>query len=258
MFAKGDYCLPKFSGIVGRMTTPLDWDRLGRFVRAARGTRAQRDVRANGGPSDETLSKIEHGRWRPTRSVQGTLEKLEVGLGWAPGSADIVLRGGQPQPLTTPPAKPEPRTDSVTVNLDANNGDLLTTLNELLAAGGMSDSARETLESLRDHTLIDRFPGLFEELSHDGKLRVAQFGQSIYQEEQEQHDDMETAPQSDASSESNENEEAASGDDTELASAMRTAMTRTAQHLLRPGHDVAEEVGVDGDENPEESKEIPR
>ncbi|MBU8824175.1 hypothetical protein [Mycolicibacterium goodii] len=99
MFAKGGYCLPNFSGIVGRMTTNLDWERLGRFVRAARGARAQADIAANGGPSDETLSKIEQGRWRPTRSVQKTLEKLELGLGWAPGSANAVLAGGEPTHL---------------------------------------------------------------------------------------------------------------------------------------------------------------
>lgn len=81
------------------MTTHLDWDRLGRIVRAARGPRAQADIAASGGPSDETISKIEQGRWRPTRSVQKTLEKLEVGLGWAPGSANAVLTGGDPIPL---------------------------------------------------------------------------------------------------------------------------------------------------------------
>ncbi|MHC9291992.1 helix-turn-helix domain-containing protein [Mycobacterium sp. LTG2003] len=101
MFAKLGYCLPKFSGIVGRMTTHLDWERLGRFVRAARGPRAQADIAANGGPSDETISKIEQGRWRPTRSVQKTLEKLEIGLGWAPGSANTVLAGGEPTELHT-------------------------------------------------------------------------------------------------------------------------------------------------------------
>lgn len=94
------------------MTTHLDWERLGRFVRAARGPRAQADIAANGGPSDETISKIEQGRWRPTRSVQKTLDKLEAGLGWAPGSANSILAGGEPLELqsatTAPNDEPPP------------------------------------------------------------------------------------------------------------------------------------------------------
>lgn len=74
----------------------MDWERLGRFVRDARGTRSQKDISDNGGPSDETISKIEHGKWRPKRSVADTLGKLETAFQWAPGSADLVLRGGVP------------------------------------------------------------------------------------------------------------------------------------------------------------------
>lgn len=83
------------------METDLDWGRLGRIVRAARGARSQQDIRENGGPSDETLSKIEQGNYKPTRSVQSTLEKLDKGFGWAPGSAHAVLAGGDPRPAVT-------------------------------------------------------------------------------------------------------------------------------------------------------------
>lgn len=74
------------------------WDRLAYYVTAFRSTRgmSQKAVSANGGPSDTTLSKIETGEWRPTRGVDQTLEKLDAGLGWQPGSASQVLAGGEP------------------------------------------------------------------------------------------------------------------------------------------------------------------
>lgn len=99
MFANHRFCLPKTWGIVGRMKPELDWERLGRYVRAARGPRSQRDIRKAGGPSDETISKIERGKWRPKRGVQETLDKLDVGLDWEPGSAVSVLEGGEPTPV---------------------------------------------------------------------------------------------------------------------------------------------------------------
>lgn len=110
MFAKRDYCLPKFSGIVGRMESDLDWARLGRYVRSERGPRSQKDVAESGGPSDETISKIERGQWRPQRSVKDTLDKLDAGLGWPAGSADRVLRGGEPIPRVDPvlDSRPDP------------------------------------------------------------------------------------------------------------------------------------------------------
>ncbi|GAB4677632.1 helix-turn-helix domain-containing protein [Mycobacterium avium] len=98
MFAKGCFCLPKFWGIVGRMETAPRWDRLANYVQEFRAMRgmSQKAVAANGGPSDTTLGKIEAGAWRPKRGVDRTLEKLDRGLGWEPGSASRVLAGGEP------------------------------------------------------------------------------------------------------------------------------------------------------------------
>jgi hypothetical protein len=102
MFAEQCFCLPNFCGIVGRMNDEvLRWDLLAHWVRKARGARSQRSVHADGGPTDTTLGKIETGQWRPTRAVSETLDKLEKGLGWQPGDAARILRGGTP--LDAPP-----------------------------------------------------------------------------------------------------------------------------------------------------------
>jgi len=79
-------------------TTGPQWARLGKFVRERR-TRlglSQRDVAERGGPSDTTQQRIEAGEWRPGRGVSTTLEKLDRGLGWKPGSASRILAGGEP------------------------------------------------------------------------------------------------------------------------------------------------------------------
>lgn len=74
------------------------WDRLAYYVSAHRARRgmSQKAVTKNGGPSDTTLGKIEAGKWRPQRGVDETLDKLDHGLGWEPGSASRVLAGGEP------------------------------------------------------------------------------------------------------------------------------------------------------------------
>lgn len=189
----------------------LDWARLGRYVRTARGARAQKDITASGGPSDETLSKIEQGRWTPTRSVQSTLEKLEKGLGWAPGSANVILAGGDPtQADANTPATPA-GTGRVVVNLDQNSGDLVTTLTEVLQTSELPASAQARLEGLRDDVLIRQFPSLYDELSLVGKLKVAHFGHEVRREEQENDhaNPSSDATQPNASAEASQDQEAA-------------------------------------------------
>lgn len=78
------------------MTTAPDWARLAAAVRAARGPRTQKSITDAGGPSDTTIGKIEANEWRPTRGVNDTLNKLDNGLGWEPGSAARILAGGEP------------------------------------------------------------------------------------------------------------------------------------------------------------------
>lgn len=97
LFAERHYCLPNIWGIVGNMNEEvLQWDRLGHWVRNARGARSQKAIHLLGGPTDTTIGKIETGQWRPTRAVSETLEKLEKGLGWNPGDATRILRGEEP------------------------------------------------------------------------------------------------------------------------------------------------------------------
>lgn len=79
------------------MDNGLDWERLARYVRTARGPRSQKAIHALGGPTDTTISKIEANEWRPTRGVDQTLEKLENGLGWQPGDAARILAGDEPR-----------------------------------------------------------------------------------------------------------------------------------------------------------------
>lgn len=58
---------------------------------------SQLDVYRRGGPSNSTLTTIENaGTPAPSRS---TLKKLDIGLGWEPGSAKNTLAGGKPQPV---------------------------------------------------------------------------------------------------------------------------------------------------------------
>lgn len=103
MFAERDYCLPKISGIVGGMQMHPDWARLAAAVRSARGLRTQKAIADAGGPSDTTIGKIEANEWRPKRGVGDTLDKLDKGLGWSPGSAERILAGGDPTPSESEP-----------------------------------------------------------------------------------------------------------------------------------------------------------
>lgn len=100
MFAMLDFCLPNILGIVGDMENGPDWARLAGFVRRARGTRSRKEIADAGGPSDTTLAKIETDTWRPNRGVTETLEKLDNGLRWAPGTAAAILDGGTPVPTS--------------------------------------------------------------------------------------------------------------------------------------------------------------
>lgn len=89
------------------MTSETPQLRLGRLVRARRKAlkMTQSDVQAVGGPSTATLRLIENGRNLEFRD--GTGVALERAIGWAPGSIDAILAGGEPTPLSyEPPALP--------------------------------------------------------------------------------------------------------------------------------------------------------
>src|SRR5437868_5535395 len=73
-----------------------DWEYLGWAVRTRRlllGL-SQADVMAAGGPSDQTLRKLERGE--PGIYRVRTMAALERVLKWAPGAIEAILKGGQP------------------------------------------------------------------------------------------------------------------------------------------------------------------
>lgn len=62
-------------------------------------------VAQRGGPSDTTLVRIEFPTEATSLPKRATLDRLDVALAWAPGSAEAVLnRGEQPTPLREAPA----------------------------------------------------------------------------------------------------------------------------------------------------------
>lgn len=79
-----------------------DWRRLGRYVRTGRiqaGYPTRTSFAKAISVSERTLSKIEKG----TGDVgDDTWAKVELAIGWKPGSADTVLAGGEPTPVTHP------------------------------------------------------------------------------------------------------------------------------------------------------------
>lgn len=78
------------------MTDGPDWKRLGEFALKRRLALrySQADVQARGGPSGRTLQLVEHGKVTSLR--QHTKSGLEDALGWARGSVDRILAGGDP------------------------------------------------------------------------------------------------------------------------------------------------------------------
>lgn len=71
------------------------WERLGGEVVARRRSCgwSQGTVSAQGGPSDTLQTRIEQGKWRPSRGVDETLRKIDSGLRWKPGTASRILSG---------------------------------------------------------------------------------------------------------------------------------------------------------------------
>jgi hypothetical protein len=84
------------------MTVPADGvDRLIHFVdaRIAQLNLSKEEVARRGGPGVDTLAKI-RARSDQRTPLVGTLLRFDAALGWQPGSAAVVLLGGQPLSLT--------------------------------------------------------------------------------------------------------------------------------------------------------------
>jgi hypothetical protein len=78
-----------------------DWARLAKAVRLRRTELhwSQDTVREAGGPSDVVLSRIERNEHDDAYPRADTIQKLDKGLLWQPGSAAAVLNGRDPVPL---------------------------------------------------------------------------------------------------------------------------------------------------------------
>jgi len=90
--------------------------RLGHHIvsrRVARGYRTRTDLSNSLNFSVRTLADIENGVRRASR---GTYAMLENELGWAPGSVDAILAGGEPKELVVQLRRdrPEPQYPSYT------------------------------------------------------------------------------------------------------------------------------------------------
>lgn len=159
-----------------------DWERLGERVLHRRTTQGwtQEEVWERGGPSDTLQGEIESKKWKPSRSVKGTLQKIDDGMQWVRGSAADVLAGLEPTVIDE--ERTERRGASIQVDLTTIPGDAL--LEELRRR------MRSDLDYLSSKP-VGRWTGLLELVEIEGD-----------------EDDVETTTQSDASPEAGQNKEA--------------------------------------------------
>lgn len=88
-----------------------DWDRLAGTIREWRQAlgMTQQQLATAAGVTRTTIKNLEGAR-QPTKRLPSSIAAVEQALKWAPGSARIVLDGGQPIG-TTPEAATQPSTD---------------------------------------------------------------------------------------------------------------------------------------------------
>lgn len=84
--------------------TTAGWLRLGRRVKSERGRKGYPSVQsfaAATGLSKRTIQTIESGS-RTGRPRDATLARIELALGWQPGSAQRIVEGGRPRDAVDP------------------------------------------------------------------------------------------------------------------------------------------------------------
>ncbi|WP_405769156.1 helix-turn-helix domain-containing protein [Actinacidiphila glaucinigra] len=129
-----------------------DWARLARAIRRAREGRlmgngahmTQQDLATAAGVSESTVQNLEDENRTYTRRPV-TLPRIEAALGWGPGSADLVLAGGDPvapQPTgTSDPDLPKVTGTSrrlpLRVQHELEDGEIIDTEVIDLSRGGM-------------------------------------------------------------------------------------------------------------------------
>lgn len=102
-----------------------DWDRLAGAIRERRQAlgMTQQQLADAAGVTRTTIKNLEGAR-QPTKRLPSSIAAVEQVLGWAPGSARIVLDGGEPIAVTQPAEQQQPR-DALT-SLPASVQDALT------------------------------------------------------------------------------------------------------------------------------------
>lgn len=210
MFAEHHFCLPNFFGKLSRMTNAPEpaLKRFGDIVRERRQALrlSQEDVTARGGPSDTTLTKIENVEWNPTRPNE-TLRKLDVGLGWEPGSARRVLDGGEPALVDGVVAVDErgeeffeigQRWDTMTLRdgrvMPVTPG-MMDQANEARAMLAnpnvpLDPSIRDILQGLVDHLDLATLQERISRLDHDQLVKLSNYVDTLLYEGNEQHEEV--------------------------------------------------------------------
>jgi len=122
-----------------------DWDRLTDAIQRRRNELGLTQVQLAeaAGVTDTTIRNLEGGR--KFRRLPASVPAVEQALGWAPGSARIVLDGGEPIAATQPAERPQPQPQDTLAGLPAsvldelNSGDVYATeIHDLSQEGGIT------------------------------------------------------------------------------------------------------------------------
>jgi transcriptional regulator with XRE-family HTH domain len=91
----------------------MDWARLASTIREARASLSwtQQQLADQAQVSLATLQNLEAGKARSRRPMSA--DRVAAALGWAPGSVDAVLAGGEPTPSGAPTEPPAARDDAL-------------------------------------------------------------------------------------------------------------------------------------------------
>lgn len=136
-----------------------DWTRLGQQLRAARDARGlkQRNVADALGVGRGALHNIEHGA---VSQISSTIREYGRLVGWAEGSVEAVLQGGDPKIAQDEPAPPGATEDQST---DSGPPDLSLRVKKALRDGPLLDSRvlrKRTPAGEIVQTIVTRGPGM--------------------------------------------------------------------------------------------------
>ncbi|MGW9245822.1 helix-turn-helix domain-containing protein [Streptomyces badius] len=156
-----------------------DWVRLGHAIETARDAKGMTQVAlaeaAN--VSESTVQNLEAGKERVRQPP--SVKKVEAALGWAPGSADAVLAGGEPTPLSTAPSSETPPVGDqaglpLRIIQELSDGPLLDTTvlplsgdsRMVIVVKGSTDASPEQIR--RDLLAWAKAQSVLQDLDHDG------------------------------------------------------------------------------------------